>query len=44
MTDGRNPAWRDWREGYDPETWLDRAIQATRESVFPANGIDPYFW
>ncbi|HET8560175.1 MAG TPA: acetoin utilization protein AcuC [Marmoricola sp.] len=43
MTDGRHPAWRDWSEGYDPETWLDRAIQATRESVFPANGIDPYF-
>ena len=43
MTDGRNPAWRDWSEGYDPETWLDRAIQATRESVFPSNGLDPYF-
>ena len=43
MTDGRHPAWRDWSEGYDPDTWLDRSIQATRESVFPANGIDPFY-
>ena len=25
MTDGRTPAYRDWSEGYDPDTWLDRA-------------------
>ena len=25
MTDGRNPAYRDWSQGYDPDTWLDRA-------------------
>ncbi len=42
MTDGRNPAYRDWAEGYDPDTWLDRAIQATRDVVFPYNGLDPY--
>ena len=30
LTDGRTPAYRDWREGYDPDTWLDRAIHATR--------------
>ena len=41
MTDGRLPAYRDWREGYDPATWLDRAVHATREAVFPLNGIDP---
>jgi acetoin utilization protein AcuC len=41
MTDGRLPAYRDWREGYDPATWLDRAINATREAAFPLNGIDP---
>jgi acetoin utilization protein AcuC len=40
MTDGRSPAYRDWSEGYDPATWLDRAIQATRESAFPLNGLD----
>ncbi len=42
MTDGRNPAYRDWSQGYDPDTWLDRAIQATRESAFPYNGLDPH--
>jgi acetoin utilization protein AcuC len=42
MTDGRNPAYRDWSQGYDPDTWLDRAIQATREAVFPSNGLDPH--
>jgi acetoin utilization protein AcuC len=40
MTDGRVPAYRDWAEGYDPGTWLDRAINATREAVFPLNGLD----
>ena len=41
MTDGRTPAWRDWVDGYDPDTWLDRAIAATREAVFPLHGLDP---
>ncbi|GGD20341.1 acetoin utilization protein AcuC [Nocardioides daphniae] len=41
MTDGRVPAYRDWRDGYDPETWLDRAIHATRMEVFPLHGMDP---
>ncbi|QNN51245.1 acetoin utilization protein AcuC [Nocardioides mesophilus] len=41
MTDGRLPAYRDWSEGYDPSVWLDRAIHATREAVFPLNGLDP---
>jgi len=41
MTDGRHPAWRDWRGGYDPDTWLDRAIHATRTEVFPLHGLDP---
>jgi acetoin utilization protein AcuC len=40
MTDGRTPAYRDWAEGYDPATWLDRAIHATREACFPLNGLD----
>ena len=34
-------AWRDWSEGYDPETWLDRAIHATRTEIFPFHGLDP---
>jgi acetoin utilization protein AcuC len=41
MTDGRDPRYRDWSEGYDPDTWLDRAIQATRDVAFPYNGLDP---
>ncbi len=41
MTDGRDPAFRDWSLGYDPDTWLDRAIQATREVAYPYNGLDP---
>ncbi len=42
LTDGRTPAWRDWREGFDPETWLDRSIHATRQAAFPLLGLDPY--
>ena len=41
LTDGRTPVWRDWSEGYDPEVWLDRAIQATRQAVFPLHGLMP---
>ena len=42
MTDGRNPAYRDWSTGYDPSVWLDRAIRATREAAFPLHGLDPH--
>jgi acetoin utilization protein AcuC len=41
LTDGRDPAYRDWSEGYDPATWLDRSINATREEIFPLHGLDP---
>jgi acetoin utilization protein AcuC len=41
LTDGRDPAYRDWSEGYDPATWLDRSIHATREEIFPLHGLDP---
>jgi acetoin utilization protein AcuC len=41
LTDGRTPAYRDWREGYDPDSWLDRSIHATRMEVFPLHGLDP---
>ncbi len=43
MTDGRSAAYRDWSLGYDPDTWLDRAVQATRDVAFPHNGLDPHF-
>ncbi len=42
LTDGRTPTFRDWSGGYDPETWLDRAIMATRAEIFPLHGLDPY--
>ena len=38
MTDGRNPAYRDWSQGYDPSVWLDRAVQATRTAVISGSG------
>jgi acetoin utilization protein AcuC len=41
LTDGRDPAYRDWSQGYDPATWLDRTINATREAIFPLHGLDP---
>ncbi|MGB0101066.1 MAG: acetoin utilization protein AcuC [Nocardioides sp.] len=41
MTDGRTPAYRDWAAGYDPDTWLDRSIHATRMAAFPLHGLDP---
>jgi acetoin utilization protein AcuC len=41
MTDDRVPDFRDWTEGFNPDTWLDRSIQATRTAAFPLNGLDP---
>jgi len=41
MTDGRVPTYRDWREGYDPDTWLDRTVHATRLAAYPLHGLDP---
>jgi acetoin utilization protein AcuC len=42
MTDGRTPTYRPWGGGYDPATWLDRAVHATRTAVFPLHGLDPH--
>jgi acetoin utilization protein AcuC len=41
LTDGRTPGYRPWSDGYDPDTWLDRAVHATRTAVFPLHGLDP---
>jgi acetoin utilization protein AcuC len=41
MTDGRAVGYRPWEHGYDPASWLDRSIHATREAAFPLNGLDP---
>ena len=43
MTDGRDPWWRGWEIGYDPEDAVDRAVMATRKAVFPLYGLDPWF-
>jgi acetoin utilization protein AcuC len=43
MTDGREPEYRDWAVGYDPESWLDRSIQETRKEIFPFHGLDALF-
>lgn len=43
MTDGRRAIYRPWEEGYDPASWLDRSIQATRDEAFPLIGIDPHW-
>jgi acetoin utilization protein AcuC len=43
MTDGREIGFRPWEAGYDPANWLDRAVQATRQAVFPLHGLDPHY-
>lgn len=43
MGDGVDPWWRSWHAGFDPSDATDRAIMATRNAVFPLNGLDPYF-
>ncbi|MEO7132148.1 MAG: acetoin utilization protein AcuC, partial [Dermatophilaceae bacterium] len=35
--------WRSWDMGFDPGSSTDRAIMATRQAVFPLNGLDVYF-
>ncbi len=44
MGDGVEAAYRDFSEGFDPDSWLDRAISGTRASVFPEHGLDPGGW
>src|SRR5690606_32865615 len=41
MTDGRDASYVDWSIGYNPDTWLDRAIKATRDASFPLLGLGP---
>jgi acetoin utilization protein AcuC len=43
MSDGRDPAWRSWDLGVDPDDAVDRAILATRQAVFPLHGLDVWF-
>jgi acetoin utilization protein AcuC len=39
MTDGRPVRWRSFDDGYDPADRLDQAVLATRQAVFPLNGL-----
>jgi len=41
MGDGREPSYRPWEEGYDPDTWLDRSVNLARTELFPYHGLDP---
>ena len=41
MTEGTAPSWRPWEQGYDPDSWLDRTVEATRRACFPLHGLDP---
>lgn len=43
MGDGADTWWRSWDIGYDPSDDLDRTVMATRKSVFPLHGLDPWF-
>ena len=43
MSDGRSPGYRAWEQGFDPASWLDRSINATRQAVFPTLGLDPLY-
>lgn len=40
--DSRPLQVRDWESGFDPESPLDRAVQAARRAAFPEWGLDPF--
>ncbi len=42
MGDGKDPWWRSWETGYDPEDPVDRAVFDTRSRTFPLHGLDPW--
>lgn len=41
MGEGCSGEFRPWLDGYDPADPVDRAIVATRRSVFPWHGLEP---
>ncbi|WP_157884160.1 acetoin utilization protein AcuC [Arthrobacter alpinus] len=43
MGDDADTWWRSWEVGYNPSDALDRTVMATRKSVFPLYGLDPWF-
>jgi acetoin utilization protein AcuC len=40
MTDGREPRWAPFDDGYDLADPVDQAIAQTRAAVFPAHEVD----
>jgi acetoin utilization protein AcuC len=42
MTDGHPAQFIPFESGYDPAEPVDRAIMATRNAVFPPNGLMPF--
>ena len=43
MTDEANVAYVPFETGFNPESRLDQAIQATRNALFPELGLDPHY-
>jgi acetoin utilization protein AcuC len=43
MSDDVELWWRSWEVGFDPNDAVDRTVMATRKSVFPLHGLDPWF-
>jgi acetoin utilization protein AcuC len=43
MSDGYDGTFAPWSGGYDPQSDLDRAVMATRKSIFPFFGLDAYY-
>ncbi|MFD0787610.1 acetoin utilization protein AcuC, partial [Micromonospora azadirachtae] len=41
MTDDIDPSYEPWQPSGEPSA-VDRAIAATRKTVFPLLGLDPY--
>ncbi len=41
MGDGADPGFRPFRDGYDPDDPVDRAVLEVRRAAFPAFGLDP---
>jgi acetoin utilization protein AcuC len=41
LTDGASAEFEPFESGYNPSDPVDRAIMATRNAVFPLNGLMP---
>ena len=41
---GLRSTWMSWSQGYDPASWLDRAINATREATLEVTSTTRFPW